>query len=150
MWRRCLMRYLCAVAGVSLAWEMLQLPLYTIWETGSPGSIAFAALHCAAGDVLIALAAATLALALFGSDSWPDEDYVRVATIATALGFGYMLYSEWSNTAVRQNWAYGPAMPRLPLLGTGLAPVLQWLIIPPLAFWWAHRATQPDVAGDPP
>ena len=30
------------------------------------------------------------------------------------------------------NWRYSDLMPRLPPLGTGLSPVLQWLILPPL------------------
>jgi hypothetical protein len=30
-------------------------------------------------------------------------------------------------------------MPRLPLLGTGLAPLLQWLLIPPLVAWLVRR-----------
>ncbi|WP_205527550.1 hypothetical protein [Halomonas sp. JS92-SW72] len=30
-------------------------------------------------------------------------------------------------------------MPTLPLLGTGLAPLLQWLLLPPLIVWLARR-----------
>ena len=146
MWRRCLMRYLGTVAVANLVWEFAQLPLYTIWQTGSPGSIAFAAFHCTAGDILIALAAVTLALALFGSDAWPRDGYLRVVAVATAVGFGYTLYSEWLNTAVRQSWAYAPTMPTLPLLRTGLAPAAQWLILPPLALWWARRKALFDKA----
>jgi hypothetical protein len=55
-------------------------------------------------------------------DAWPNESYLRVAAVATALGLGYTLYSEWLNTAVRQSWAYAAAMPMLPLLRTGLRP----------------------------
>jgi hypothetical protein len=32
-------------------------------------------------------------------------------------------------------------MPKLPLIGTGAAQLLQWILIPSLAFWWAR----PDV-----
>jgi hypothetical protein len=140
MWRRCLMRYLGAVALANLVWEIVQLPLYTIWQAGSTGALAFAVAHCTAGDILIALAAVAVSLALFGSDAWPKEGYLRVAATATAQGFGYTLYSGWLNTAVRQRWAYAPAMPTLPLLRIGLAPAAQWLIVPPLAFWWARRS----------
>lgn len=147
IWRRVLVRYLCFIAVANLAWETVQLPLYTIWQTGSPGELTFAVVHCTAGDVLIALAALTLALALVGRDTWPTETYVRVAAIATALGVGYTLYSEWLNTEVRQSWAYAPAMPTLPLLRTGLAPVAQWLVLPPLGFWWVRRALRPGSSG---
>ena len=38
------------------AWEVLQLPLYTLGRDGTAWEIAFAILHCTAGDALIALA----------------------------------------------------------------------------------------------
>lgn len=40
------------------------------------------------------------------------------------------------NTVFRRAWAYSELMPTLPWLGTGLAPLLQWLLIPPLALSW--------------
>lgn len=139
MWRRVLIRYLGFIAVANLVWEVAQLPLYTIFQTGRPGALAFAVVHCTAGDVLIALAALALALALVGRDTWPADAYVQVAAAATVIGVGYTVYSEWLNTGVRQSWAYAPAMPTLPLLGTGLAPVAQWLVLPLLGFWWARR-----------
>jgi hypothetical protein len=68
-----------------------------------------------------------------------------VAVVATAVGLGYTVFSEWLNVEVREAWAYAEAMPRLPLLGTGLAPVLQWLILPPLALLGAR-----GLASNPP
>ena len=55
-------RYLPWLAGLSLVWEIAQLPLYTIWDDGRPAYIAYAVLHCTAGDVLIGLAALAIAL----------------------------------------------------------------------------------------
>jgi hypothetical protein len=140
VWRRVFVRYLGFIAAANLAWEIVQLPLYRIWQTGSTGEIAFAVAHCTGGDVLIALAAVTLALAGVGRDTWPAETYVRVAAVATVIGLGYTTYSEWLNTEVRQSWAYASSMPTLPLLGTGLAPLAQWLILPPLGFWLVRRS----------
>jgi hypothetical protein len=139
IWRRVVIRYLSFIGVANLAWETAQLPLYTIWQTGSPGELAFAVVHCTAGDVLIAAAALMLAMALVGRDTWPTEAYVQVAVVATTIGVGYTLYSEWLNTAVRQSWAYAPAMPTLPLIRTGLVPVVQWLVLPPLGFWVVRR-----------
>jgi hypothetical protein len=149
MWRHTLIRYLLVSAGTNLAWEIAQLPLYTIWQTGTWAELSFAVLHCTGGDILIALAAVMLALVLAGSDEWPAARYLRVAAVATAIGLGYTVYSEWLNTGIRQSWAYAPAMPRLPWLGTGLSPVLQWLILPPLGFWWAQRPYTHEKSGDP-
>lgn len=36
-------------------------------------------------------------------------------------------------------WEYTDAMPVLPMLGTGLAPVAQWIILPLLQFWFVRR-----------
>src|SRR5829696_4004989 len=47
--------------GLNLAWEITQLPLYTIWWTDPGPRIAFAVLHCTAGDLMIG--AASLAAA---------------------------------------------------------------------------------------
>jgi len=40
-------------------------------------------------------------------------------------------------------WAYSEAMPHLPVLGTGLLPLLQWLVIPPLVLWFIRRQIAP-------
>lgn len=50
------------------------------------------------------------------------------------IGIGYTVYSEWVNTAVRKTWQYSNLMPTLPVLGTGLSPFIQWLIVPSIAF----------------
>ncbi|WP_162899861.1 hypothetical protein [Halomonas sp. JS92-SW72] len=42
-------------------------------------------------------------------------------------------------TVLQDRWQYGELMPTLPLLGTGLAPLLQWLLLPPLIVWLARR-----------
>ena len=47
------------------------------------------------------------------------------------------VFSEWLNIEVRQAWAYRDAMPVIPVLGAGLSPVLQWIIVPLAGFWWA-------------
>lgn len=54
--------YLPWLAALSLAWEVAQLPLYTILTDASAGYIAFAVAHCTAGDLMIGSAAVALAL----------------------------------------------------------------------------------------
>jgi hypothetical protein len=56
------------------------------------------------------------------------------------LGIGYTMFSEWLNVEVRATWAYTDQMPALPPLGTGLTPLLQWLIVPTLT--WALMTRQ--------
>ena len=126
-------RYLAAILALNLVWEVVQLPLYTLWEQGTPGEIAFAVLHCTGGDVMIAAAALAVAILLTRSWRWPIQGWGRVTMVATLIGLGYTVLSERLNVDVRQSWSYTAAMPRLPPWGTGLAPFLQWLLLPPLS-----------------
>jgi hypothetical protein len=141
MWLRALRVYLICSAAMHLAWETLQLPLYTIWRTETWRGIAFAVLHCTAGDVLIALVVLALALLLTGREAWPARGFHMVAGLAMACGLGYTAFSEWLNVAVRRSWAYSDWMPVLNLFGfgLGLSPVAQWLVVPAMAFTLARR-----------
>ena len=125
--------YLVVLTGLNLAWELAQLPLYRMWADAPLSTSLFAALHCTGGDVLIAATTLAAAVILAGC-RWPGESFWRVALVATGLGIGYTIFSEWLNVEVRASWAYAAAMPRLPWLGTGLSPVLEWVLIPPLSF----------------
>jgi hypothetical protein len=138
-WLVVLRRYAIAIVLGNLLWEVAQLPLYTVWHEGSPRRIAFAAIHCTGGDVLIAGSALVGSLLILGAGQWPYRRYEAVASAAIAGGLAYTIFSEWLNTEIRGSWAYAGSMPQVPFIGTGLAPLMQWLIIPPLAFWWARR-----------
>jgi hypothetical protein len=52
-----------------------------------------------------------------------------------ALGLAYTIFSEWLNVSVVKSWTYSDLMPLIPPLGTGLTPILQWIIVPLLT--WA-------------
>ena len=139
MWLVALRRYLLVIPVANLAWETAQLPLYTVWREGSPREVAFAVAHCTAGDLLIATMSLVLALLVLGVPDWPARGFGRVATAALVLGVGYTAFSEWLNTTVRGGWTYTELMPVVPVLGTGLAPLAQWVLIPLAAFAWTYR-----------
>ena len=133
---RTILPWLVLAIGVAaighLAWEAAQLPLYTLWRAGTPQDIAFALIHCSGGDVLITTATFAVATALARHFRWPSFGWLMVFT-AIALGAAYTIFSEWLNVEIRRTWSYTAAMPVLPVLGTGLAPLLQWLVVPGLA-----------------
>jgi hypothetical protein len=135
--RRAIVRYLGAFAVGNLVWEVFQLPLYTLWRTAGAAYLAFAGLHCWVGDLLIGSASLGLGIMVAGR-FWPSGGCARVAAVTVLLGVAYTVFSEWLNVAVRGSWAYAPAMPRVPPLGTGLSPLLQWIIVPLAAFAWAR------------
>jgi uncharacterized membrane protein (UPF0136 family) len=138
-WSRPLSVYIAVSAVLHVLWELVQLPLYTIWTTGTSREIAFAVLHCTAGDLLIATLALIAALLAVGHRDWPHQRFVPVVVAAVVIGLSYTVYSEWLNTVVRKSWTYSPMMPTLPWLGTGLSPFMQWLIVPAIAFASVRR-----------
>lgn len=142
-WLQGLRVYLGAIAAGNLAWETLQLPLYTIWRTGTLREQAFAVVHCTLGDLLIALSSLALALMIVGQSSWPSSRFWQVAGVTIIFGIGYTAFSEWLNVVVRVSWAYSEWMPVIPLFGfrLGLSPLLQWIVVPTAAFGLVRRMT---------
>ena len=109
------------------------MPLYTLWWTGTQHDVVIALIHCTGGDILITTATLAAAVVLARLFHWPAFGWCMVFT-AIILGAAYTVFSEWLNVAIRQSWSYTTAMPVLPLFGTGLTPLLQWLVVPGLAF----------------
>lgn len=130
--------YLPRLALCSLIWEIVQLPLYTLWAEPRWQTIVFAILHCTAGDIIIGGLFLLIALTINGADkrsSWP---YARICVWIIILTVSYTVFSERINLA-RGGWAYSANMPILPLIEVGLAPMAQWIIVPIVTWWWAQK-----------
>ena len=138
-WLQALRAYSVMLLVGNLLWEIAQLPLYTLWHTATLPEIAFSVLHCTGGDLLIGMGTLLMAVIVGGGSEWPHRHLARVAVTTIALGLLYTTYSEWLNVEVRRTWAYAEIMPRLPWLGTGLAPLAQWGVVPAFAFWRLAR-----------
>ena len=134
-------RYLAWLAGLNLIWEIVQLPLYTIWSDAPPGEIAFAVVHCTLGDVLIGAAAILTALLAVRAPALERWNWIMIGMLAVVLGVGYTVLSEWMNTTIRPSWQYSSLMPllRIGKVAVGLSPLAQWLVVPPLALYLAAR-----------
>lgn len=113
-------------------WEMGQTPLYDDVSRKTYLQILISRLHCTFGDVLIILGAYWVVAGFAQNRYWVTLFRPQHLLGFTLLGLGYTLLSEWFNIDIRSSWGYSPLMPRLPLIGTGLTPFLQWLILPPV------------------
>jgi hypothetical protein len=134
LWRFLLTRYLLVFAAANLLWESIQLPLYTISQSGSVATQAYAVIHCTIGDVLIALLSLVAAMAVF----LPIGRSERAALLlAWGLAISYTMFSEWFNTRISFAWQYADVMPTI--LGIGLSPLVQWILIPPVCYLLANR-----------
>lgn len=136
---RFFLRYLLVLTGLNLVWEFAHMPLYTLAAEGTTAAIVYSAVHCTIGDMMIGGFALLAAVLLFCSDRWPTAGQTRVLAAALLFGVGYTIFSEWLNIEVRGAWAYTEAMPVIPLIRTGLSPLLQWLVVPVIAYFWAIR-----------
>ena len=99
--------------------------------------MAFGVAHCTIGDVMIAGLALLSALALFGRPCWPKTGTRAIWLVTLLLAIAYTVYSEWLNVNVRRSWAYSDLMPTVPIIGTGVGPLLQWIALPTLVQWFA-------------
>lgn len=131
--------YLALLLGTNLAWEAAHVRLYTLWAEGTPGRIAWAVLHCTAGDGVLGITALAGAVLVTGAWRWPAEGFWRVALATTLIGLLATVLIEWLAVEVWGRWAYTASMPRLAPLGTALTPVLQWAVLPPICLLAARR-----------
>lgn len=115
---------------LELVWEIVQLPLYTLWEQSHWTYILFSLLHCTAGDLLIALIVFEIMAVLNGTRHWFIHASSLNGMLFTGIGLAYTIYSELHNVNITRAWSYTNYMPLIPWFNVGLTPFLQWLILP--------------------
>ena len=141
--RKCLGGYIALAGGLNLAWELAQLRLYTIYQQDA-ATLAYALAHCTAGDMLIAGFTYLVAAAATRSWRWPLQHPLSGLAAAIPAGVAYTALSEWLNVYVKGSWAYTDAMPLV--FGIGLAPLLQWLVLPAVQVAVLRRVDQDQSA----
>ncbi|MDR5904907.1 MULTISPECIES: hypothetical protein [Halomonadaceae] len=120
-------------------WEFLQVPLFAeMPEMGHWDAVLFCT-RATLGDVLIALVAYWAVAAVLRQRDWLLRPHGRAIAGFVVVGVVITIGLEWHATVLQDRWQYAERMPTLPLLGTGLAPLLQWLVLPPLVVWLARR-----------
>ncbi len=123
-------------------WELLQVPLYALAPATPAWSVIERCSVAAVGDAAIMLVA-FLMIALPARSRW----WFLRPTRGQVFGFvflGLLITVSIEHVATTTDpahggWRYGPSMPVFPLVGIGLAPLLQWLILPPLSLWFVRR-----------
>lgn len=146
-WRLIFRGYLPRLTIVNLVWEIAQLPLYTLWENPHREQIAIAVAHCTAGDALIGVLALISALILVRAPRRLDWPGTRIVAVMIVLTMAYTVYSEQINLALGE-WDYAATMPIVPWLEVGLAPLLQWLLVPLATWWWTNQSMPSSTASD--
>lgn len=121
------------------AWELLQAPLFSSLNETEHFTGIVICLRATLGDVGIALAAFWCAAIFGGGRNWVARPGRRALSLFFGVGLIATVGLEFVNIELLNRWSYAPNMPRLPVFGTGVAPLMQWLVVPALIFWYLSR-----------
>lgn len=124
---------------LNFVWEFWQAPFFGSLQALSHFEGVWLCTIATGGDVVITLCAYWAASASSGSRRWVLRP--RWPAIAVYIGIGMVatILLEWLATGLLKRWAYSELMPTLHVIGTGLLPFLQWLILPPVTLWLARN-----------
>lgn len=97
--------------------------------------------QAALGDAVIMLLAYWTVAGIAGSRYWILAPSGR--RLFLFLAIGVFTAAAIESLATRgywvQSWTYSPAMPVVPVIGVGIVPLLQWIIVPLLVVWFVRR-----------
>ncbi len=134
-------KFLLALFAVSVVlnyvWEIVHAPLFV-------GMDSFRAIwwHClvaSLGDGIILWIIHGLGWAAFKRWNWSFQPGSRQMAFMLSASLTIAILIEWFAVHGLHRWAYTDQMPRIPVLGVGLTPILQMLILPPLIFFLTHK-----------
>lgn len=111
-------------------WEIWQISFYKDMINAPHAQAVWFCTRATAGDALMATVAYALAGVAARRFDWLLQPTFKPCFLYFSIGLGLTIVFEHLATNVWGRWTYSEAMPRLPLLGTGLLPVLQWIVVP--------------------
>lgn len=120
-------------------WEFLQVPFFAGMAAAPHWPAVLFCTRAAAGDAAIAVAAYWIVAAMVRRRAWVTTPNMRHVVGFVAAGLVITTIVERLATEVWNRWEYAAIMPTLPVLGTGVVPLLQWIVLPPLVVWFVRR-----------
>lgn len=120
-------------------WEMLQSPLYDSLRNLPHAEAVQVCALATLGDVGIALVAYVGAALVQRAHLWILDPRIATWVIYLIIGLAITVLFEYLATGTLQRWTYSDQMSRLPVLGTGVSPLLQWLVVPSIVLWLTRQ-----------
>ena len=126
---------------LNFAWEILQAPLYAGMADMPHGQVTKTCLQATGGDAVIMLLAYGVVAVAARSRRWIVAASGWQLALFMAIGISITAAIEWLATRGQWigNWNYLPTMPLVPGADIGLAPLLQWVVLPLLTVWFVRR-----------
>jgi hypothetical protein len=122
---------------LNLPWELAQVPLFSGMPSAEHWSAVKVCGRATVGDTVIALVSFWAVAAATGKRGWILRPTVLQVSAFTANGVVITIVMEWLATRVLGRWTYAQAMPTI--VGIGVAPLVQWIVLPPLIVWFVRR-----------
>ena len=132
---------------LNLPWELWQVPYFRGMADAPHWLGVKVCMQATFGDMGMALTAFWIAAVFARTRSWILRPRKRDISIFVGAGVLTTILFEILATGPLKRWAYTDAMPRVPIIGTGLLPLLQWLLIPPLLLWFVRRQIEGSSPG---
>ena len=120
-------------------WEFVQAPTYAgMIELNHWDGIKLC-MSATFGDVGFTLLAYGITTFFARSRSWVLRPTPKDILIFLSVGITLTVGFEYYYTNISLRWTYSELMPLVPPFGTGLSPLLQWIILPILVLWFTQR-----------
>lgn len=120
-------------------WEIQQMPFFQIPSEFSCFDIFRNCTIATIGDVGISIASFWVVAAISKSRQWFHQPNRWQISSFTLVGVVITVVFEVLATGPLDLWKYADFMPTLPFLGTGLLPLFQWILLPPIMIWFVKR-----------
>lgn len=128
--------FLVTVA-LNYIWEIAQAPLYA--GSDQWGSVWWHCFIASLGDGILVWIIVAIGWAVFRRVDWYRYPTGKTYGLMLLTGLCIGLGVEWVALHVLDRWSYDSRMPLIPILGIGLVPVLQMVVLPPLIFRFASK-----------
>lgn len=125
--------------ALHFVWEFVQVPTYTGMAELPHWEAVKLCMSATFGDVGFALTAFWLASLAERRRDWIRRSTHFPAAIFVVVGIVLTVGFEYYYTNISLRWTYSDLMPLVPPFGTGLSPLLQWLVVPLLVVWLTRR-----------
>ncbi|WP_026481086.1 hypothetical protein [Ahrensia sp. 13_GOM-1096m] len=120
-------------------WEFVQAPTYAgMIEMNHWDGIKLC-MSATFGDVGFALTAFIVTSIAARSRDWYASPKAWQLMLFLSVGIALTVGFEYYYTNITLRWTYSELMPLVPPFGTGLSPLLQWIIVPLLALGITRR-----------
>ncbi len=120
-------------------WEFIQAPTYAGMVEKNHWEGIKLCTSATFGDVGFALTAFWITAVVARSREWMSKPTTTQVLVFLAVGVILTVGFEYYYTNISLRWTYSELMPLVPPFGTGLSPLLQWLIVPMLVIWFSNR-----------